>query len=87
MNYYISFYDKHDKPVKITELEFKKIFPVLNTAKFINLHGSIKATSSIKSIDAVKEEKLSLLPPQPKPITHEKLMELKNNLLKKFSWN
>lgn len=87
MNYMISFYDKGDQPIKISEQEFKKISPLLNSVKFINIHGSIKATGTIKSIDAVKEQKLSLPPPSPPPITHERLIEFKNALLKKFNWN
>ena len=87
MDYIIQFYDINDRPLKITELEFKRLAEQINTAKFVTLKGNVIATATIRRIEPVRQEKVRLPPPEPPPITGERLMEFKKALLKKFTWN
>lgn len=85
---YVEFYNKNRKPLKITEEQYLKLRPRLNTDKFIEINGESYNTSSIEAFPKIKDqlEPLYLPPPPTKPISRSFLQDMRDQIAKKFGW-
>ena len=86
MRYRVSFSGDDLKSLIVNENEYKGLIKVLNNSKFVQIKGRIIATYAIKCIEPIKEEPLYLPPADPKPIPKSFLKKLKEDFVKRFSW-
>lgn len=84
MNYaYIIFWDEGEKPIKLTPLEYEKIYQSWEKVDSIKFKGRIMSKKMIKDVKPPQKPEPLLLPEaNPKPISKEAFIKLDRDIEK-----